>query len=383
MVTILTNKEQKMKTVEDFKRIIDRYYKRDNETHEQYEDFKRQYSFANLKKTFDSLPEIEKKFKLKLPQDYKTFIETDSIWYMNGETDQFGIYDERQIYEFNYIGSHQGNSSIEAMKDFYLFGQDYGEISYFFDPFNKLGYGIDAVWRVNRCSCDKRDFELVAKDFYELAEKFCNKEDDKYERPFENEKTVCEGTAIKDILEKQVETNPDLLNKVNEMHEKIKEYFTIMLDKGIRRARITKNDYDEDKSYKLPETTNIPLDVFGLVEKNIYKISFSSRLSFHTECDEALFNINTGKYSMKILKDMFVFAERAGSIINKEDAFNSDYFFVDPTNKLGRGADAVYIIYTKSKKLEEACYVAKDIVDLFRIFAEGEELNTTPIGKIK
>ena len=382
MVTILTNKEQKMKTVEDFKRIIDRYYKRDNETHEQYEDFKRQYSFANLKKTFDSLPEIEKKFKLKLPQDYKTFIETDSIWYMNGETDQFGIYDERQIYEFNYIGSHQGNSSIEAMKDFYLFGQDYGEISYFFDPFNKLGYGIDAVWRVNRCSCDKRDFELVAKDFYELAEKFCNKEDDKYERPFENEKTVCEGTAIKDILEKQVETNPDLLNKVNEMHEKIKEYFTIMLDKGIRRARITKNDYDEDKSYKLPETTNIPLDVFGLVEKNIYKISFSSRLSFHTECDEALFNINTGKYSMKILKDMFVFAERAGSIINKEDVFNSDYFFVDPTNKLGRGADAVYIIYTKSKKLEEACYVAKDIVDLFRIFAEGEEINTTPLGKL-
>ena len=382
MVTILTNKEQKMKTVEDFKGIIDRYYKRDNETHEQYEDFKRQYSFANLKKTFDSLPEIEKKFKIKLPQDYKSIIETDSIWYMNGETDQFGIYDERQIYEFNYIGSHQGNSSIEAMKDFYLFGQDYGEISYFFDPFNKLGYGIDAVWRVNRCSCDKRDFELVAKDFYELAEKFCNKEDDKYERPFENEKTVCEGTAIKDILEKQVETNPDLLNKVNEMHEKIKEYFTIMLDKGIRRARITKNDYDEDKSYKLPETTNIPLDVFGLVEKNIYKISFSSRLSFHTECDEALFNINTGKYSMKILKDMFVFAERAGSIINKEDVFNSDYFFVDPTNKLGRGADAVYIIYTKSKKLEEACYVAKDIVDLFRIFAEGEEINTTPIGKL-
>ena len=382
MVTILTNKEQKMKTVEDFKRIIDRYYKRDNETHEQYEDFKRQYSFANLKKTFDSLPEIEKKFKLKLPQDYKTFIETDSIWYMNGETDQFGIYDERQIYGFNYIGSHQGNSSIEAMKDFYLFGQDYGEISYFFDPFNKLGYGIDAVWRVNRCSCDKRYFELVAKNFYELAEKFCNKEDDKYERPFENEKTVCEGTAIKDILEKQVETNTDLLNKVNEMHEQIKEYFTIMLDKGIRRARITKNDYDEDKSYKLPETTNIPLDIFCLLEKNMYEISFSSRLSFDTVCGEPLININSGKYSMKILKDMFVFADIAGSIINKEDVFNSDYFFVDPTNKLGRGADAVYIIYTKSKKLEEACYVAKDIVDLFRIFAEGEELNTTPIGKL-
>ena len=371
-----------MATVEQFKELIDRYYQRDDETHEQYEDFKRQYSYSNLKSTFDSLSEIEKKFKIKLPQDYKSIIETDSIWYMNGETDQFGIYDERQIYEFNYIGRHKGKSSIEDMKDFYLFGQDYGELSYFFDPFNKLGYGIDAVWRVNRCSCDKRSFELVAKDFFDLAEKFTNKEDGTYERPFENEKTVYEGIAIKDILEKQVESNPDLLKKVNDMHEKIKEYFTIMLDKGIiRRARITINDYNDGEIYNFPETTNIPLDVFGLVEKYIYKISFSSRLSFHTECDEALFNINSGKYSMKILKDMFVFAERAGSIINREDLFNSDYFFVDPTNKLGNGPDAVYIICSRSKKLEEACYVAKDIVDLFRIFAEGEELNTTPIGK--
>ena len=160
-----------MKTVEDFKKLIDRYYQRDDETKEQYEVFKRQYSYANLQKTFDSLPEIEKKFKIKLPQDYKSIIETDSIWYMDGETEQFGIYDERQIYEFNYIGRHKGKSSIEDMKDFYLFGQDYGELSYFFDPFNKLGYGIDAVWRVNRCSCDKRSFEFVAKNFYELKQK--------------------------------------------------------------------------------------------------------------------------------------------------------------------------------------------------------------------
>ena len=60
-----------------------------------------------------------------------------------------------------------------------------------------------------------------------------------------------------------------------------------------------------------------------------------------------------------------------------------DYIFIDYQNKLGKGAEAIYIISEKSKKLEEACYVAKDIVDLFRIFAEGEELNTTPIGKIK
>ena len=384
MVTILINKRSiEMATVEQFKEVINRYYQRDNVTKAQCEEFKSQYSYSNLKATFDSLPEIEKKFQIMLPKDYKTFIETDSAWYMNGETEQFGIYDEKRIYEFNYIGNQKGNSSIEAMRDFFLFGQDYGEKSYFFDPFNKLGYGIEAIWRTNRGSCEKKFFELVAKDFYELVEIFTNKDDDNYERPFENEKSLNEGISISSILEKQVECNTDLLKKVNEMHEKIKEYFTIMLNKGVRRARISENDSDEDINYKLSVTTNIPLDIFSLLEKNIYKISFSSKSSFHTECGEALINTNSGKYSMKIIRDMFVFAEIAGSLINKKDDFNSDYFFVDPTNKLGRGSDAVYLIYTKSKKLEESCYVAKDIVDLFRIFAEGEEINTTPIGKIK
>ena len=40
------------------------------------------------------------------------------------------------------------------------------------------------------------------------------------------------------------------------------------------------------------------------------------------------------------------------------------------------------MISEKSKELAEACYIAKDIVDFFRSFAEGRELNTTPIGII-
>ena len=40
------------------------------------------------------------------------------------------------------------------------------------------------------------------------------------------------------------------------------------------------------------------------------------------------------------------------------------------------------MISEKSKKLAEACYVAKDIADFFRSFAEGKELSTTPIGTI-
>lgn len=374
-----------MKTIEQFKELINRYYQRDDETKKQYEVFKSQYSYSNLRKTFDSLPKIEEEFKLKLPQSYKTFIEADSAWYMDGETEEFGIYDERDIYEFNYIGTHAGNSSIEEMKDFYLFGQDYGERSYFFDPFNKLGYGIDAVWRVNRCSCEKQDFELVAKDFYELAEKFCDKRDDDFERPFENEKPVYEGTPIKDILEKQVENNSDLMKRISDMQEKIEVYFEDIKHR-YRRARIDEEIYfesSEEDRYRIPETKNVPLDVLYLIQNNMYSISFSSKCSLYSLCDEGLMNTNFGKYSMKILKDMFVFAEIAGSVINKESEFISDYFFIDPTNKLGNGTDAIYVISEKSNKLEEARYVAKDIVDLFRIFAEGEELNTTPIGRIK
>lgn len=371
-----------MKTIEQFKELINRYYQRDDETKKQYEVFKSQYSYSNLRKTFDSLPKIEEEFKLKLPQSYKTFIEADSAWYMDGETEEFGIYDERDIYEFNYIGTHAGNSSIEEMKDFYLFGQDYGERSYFFDPFNKLGYGIDAVWRVNRCSCEKQDFELVAKDFYELAEKFCDKRDDDFERPFENERPVYEGTPIKDILKKRVENNSDLMKRISDMQEKIKDYYDIMIVNGVRRAIITEYDYDEEGNYKLQGATNIPLDVLYLIQKNIYTLSYFDKHFFGTVCDEPLLSVNYGKYSMKILKDMFVFAEM-DSIVNKESKFMTDFFFVDPTNILGNGPEAVYIICEKSKKLEEACHVAKDIVDLFRLFAEGEELNTTPIGRIK
>ena len=92
---------------------------------------------------------------------------------------------------------------------------------------------------------------------------------------------------------------------------------------------------------------------------------------------------NIGKKSKKHLHDVLVFALNKSSLFIDINGSDWDYIFIDYQNKLGKGAEAIYIISESSKKLEEACYVAKDIVDLFRIFAEGEELNTTPIGKIK
>lgn len=373
-----------MATVEQFKELINRYYQRDDDTKEQYEEFKSQYSYSNLKSTFESLPEIEKKFKITLPQDYKNFIEADSAWYMNGETQQFGVYDKKNIYELNWIGKHKGHSSFEELKDFYVFGQDYGEITYFLDPLNKLGYGIDAVWRVNRCSRDKRSFEFVAKDFYELIEKFCNNEDGSYERPFENEKLIVDGFVIEDILKNNVENNSDYLRIIGNWQTQIEIYIKQIEKKDIfcQIQPITYSDVEESKTYIIPFKKNIPFKILYLVQKNMYSIFFQEEI-FTTVCDEDLIIKNYGKQSIKQLKEMFVFASSNSSRFVSKNTNAMDYFFVDPTNLLGRGSDAVYIICNKSKKLEEACYVAKDIVNLFRIFAEGEEINTTPIGKIK
>ena len=52
-----------MAILEQFKELINRYYQRDDDTKEQYEEFKSQYSYSNLKSTFESLPEIEKKIQ--------------------------------------------------------------------------------------------------------------------------------------------------------------------------------------------------------------------------------------------------------------------------------------------------------------------------------
>ena len=109
-------------------------------------------------------------------------------------------------------------------------------------------------------------------------------------------------------------------------------------------------------------------------KKNSLRTKISILISFSLLFDEKLEAFNVGKKAKKHLKDMFVFAYNSDSLFLNIDDSYFDYFFVDPTNRLGNGPDAIYMISEKSKKLEEACCVAKDIVDLFRVFAEGAEL---------
>ena len=258
-----------MKTAEQFKELLAHYYQRDEETKKLYEEFTA-YSYAPLNDLLDAMPRIEEKFNLKLPDEYKTFIEADNAWYMNGETEQFGIYDEKEIYEFNCIGKHTGNSSIEEMKDYFMFGQDGGECSYFFDPFDRLGYGIEAVWRVNRCSCEKQDFELVAKDFYELVEKFCDKKDEDFERPFENEpeKYPYKGHVIEDVLERYIENNSDCFNAVKDIQIQVEKFIKILETKNIscQIHSIRYFDSEEPRNYIIPSVQNIPFEILYLIQ---------------------------------------------------------------------------------------------------------------------
>lgn len=92
-----------MKTVEQFKEIIGHYYQRDYGSKQRYADFISEEAEGSLRKFFNRLPSIEKKFKVTLPQDYKTFIESACAWGLEGESNEFRIYDKQDILEFNYL----------------------------------------------------------------------------------------------------------------------------------------------------------------------------------------------------------------------------------------------------------------------------------------
>ena len=365
-----------MKTAEQFKEILARYYQRDEETKTQYIDFMESDIAVNLLKDLhNSISKIEHDFNLKLPEGYKSFIEVAATWGMYGGEEDFRIYDENEIYEFNCIGKHTGNSSIEEMKDYFMFGQDGGECSYFFDPFDRLGYGIDAVWKVNRGSVGEGNkwFESYAlkneKDgnyvFYPDWKEF---------KPYTNDYISHLEKKCKELLKTDLKL-PDELAQ-------LEKYLGIMKDKC--ETFYTRNFPNDESFTYIKSNEEIFMKSASLV-KLLYIILKAGDIVIITDGLYVRFLSDLlEKHNKPLEKEkMFAFYYNENSLLSGEDIFAWDLFFIDPENRLGNGPEAVYIICTKSKKLEEACYVAKDIVNLFQIFAEGEELNTTPIGRIK
>lgn len=113
--------------------------RREKKNFEFYKKWYKNSPFESLSDFFNAIPAIEEKFQLKLPQDYKKFLAANASWGFYGENENFKIYGTRDIYYFNFIGNYEGENAIGEMKDYFIFAQDDGECSYFFDPFNKLG----------------------------------------------------------------------------------------------------------------------------------------------------------------------------------------------------------------------------------------------------
>ncbi len=375
-----------MEIREEFSPLFEKYYSRDEEAKKEYEEFVNGNGKAYLQKLFDSIPAIEKDFSLLLPQDYKNFVEAKVAWSLYGKENEFRTYDEKEIYEFNYIGHHKGKSSLEEMHDYFIFGQDYGECSYFFDPFNKLGYGIDAVWKINRGFVGNKNiwFDLISENFYDFIESCVNKKDSDSNYVFYSESDSCDFTTNDYVTYLANECKKNIGNAKNTKIEleKIKNFLPIINTKmedsyyeGFNDGHFIFIKENEDVFLKNIALANL---LYVIININ-FIILDSKKMRFLFLTSSVLKKRNSSLWKKK----MFVFACNEHSFLSPDDILAWDLFFIDPTDKLGNGADAIYLISEKSKKLEEACYVAKDIVDLFRIFAEGEELNTTPIGKIK
>lgn len=378
-----------MNDKEKIQDIFNRFYNYNEETQRVQKEFlenKDSYSEL-LKNTLRAACEIEERLGISLSEQYKEFLKAEigNYIYNPDSIDEFRAYDAKELYEFNYIGEKVGYSAIEELKDFLIVGQDEGECSYFFDIHDTLGRGIDTFWRVNRSSCS--NFQIVGNTFIDFLNDVANRKAIEAITPFEQkEEPILEN--VKEIL---VEKLSRQISE-NELHiaynkiKIIKDYLSTIEQRNGALFCSSKYRNEHIKTLiKLQNILNISFpNIFVFMLLSLGNFSFSLfNISFQMLLDEQLDAFNIGKKAKRHLKDMFVFAYNSESLFLNINGSYFDYFFIDPTNKLGNGSDAIYLVSEKSKRLEEACYVAKDIVDLFRIFAEGGELNTTPIGKVK
>lgn len=377
-----------MTNLEKYKELAEKYYNRDEKTKNERNSFISQSGEKNMKMFFDSINEIQKKLGIEFPAAYKDYLQAACVWTLCGENNYFCYYDEKSIYEFNNIGKHKGYSSLEELKDFLVIGQDEGECSYFCDPKNLLGFGVETIWKVNRSSLGsgKEFFEIVGKNFFEFYINCVENKDGYGNFPFKKQEIKISNFSDKYLahLEEEISNNMEIedtefaIEKINGYIQKLQ---TSGQRIGISKYRSIHFECLNDLESKI--RNNFPYKLFYILLKIGYVSYSTPRIKFGPINASQLDLFNFGKKSIKNLKNMVVFSYNENSLFATQEDIIWDLFFIDTSNQIGNGSDAIYMICQKSKKLEEACYVAKDIVDLFRIFAEGEELNTTPIGKIK
>lgn len=375
-----------MNNIETINKIFELYYERDEESKKMKDDYlKHKAEYDSLcDETYNTVLEIEKKLEIKLSDFYKDSLKAKAGIYISNEnlSNEFRFYDKSELYNFNYIGEERGYSAKEELKEFFIIGQDEGESSYFLDVYNNLGLGIDIIWKVNRCNCE--DFVVVGQNFIDFLESIATNRKSNLDFISEDNPTdfINVDDYIKKILSKITEGNLHKLNKdiktIYNYIEEIKKQDDLMIfssyskksaESLIRIQNSMNNSYPVEFIYVLLHLKSFAFSLKNMMIEAIILEQFEK--------------FNTGKKSKKYLHDVLVFALNKKSLFIDINGSYFDYIFIDYQNKLGNGSESIYIISENSTKLEEACYVAKDIVDLFRIFAEGGELNTTPIGKTK
>lgn len=375
-----------MNNIEKIKAVFELYYERDEQSRKMKDDYlKRKNEYDSLcDETYDAVLEIEKKIGIKLSDYYKDSLIAKAGIYISNEnlSNEFRFYDKRELYNFNYLGKEIGFSAKEELKDFFVIGQDEGESSYFLDVHDNLGLGIDTIWKVNRCDCE--DFVVVGKNFIDFLEAMATNRKSNSDIIPEDEPT--DFINVDDYIKRiQSEITEENLHKLNKDIQLIYNYISEIKKQDDLMIFSSYSNKSAESLIRIQNSLNDFYPVEFIYELlNLRSFAFSLKnLRVEAIILEQFEKFNIGKKSKKHLHDVLVFALNKSSLFIDINGSDWDYFFIDYQNKLGKGAEAIYIISENSKKLEEACYVAKDIVNLFRIFAEDEEINTTPIGKIK
>lgn len=358
-----------MNNIETIKKIFALYYNRDEETKREKKDYlehKDEYDFL-CEETYNAILKIEKEIKIKVSEYFKDFLKSKAGLYISNDStsDEFRFYGGRELYEFNYVGEKVGYSAIEELKDFLIVGQDEGECSYFFDVYNTLGRGIDTFWRVDRNDCE--DFEIVGNTFIEFLDAMARGKEIIPGTIQDNKNSIVTVGDYKKELSRMIPE--ERLQKLDSDIKTIEKYVDEIRKKD---DLLLSEEYWEESAESLIRMRKFMADSYPVefvyVLLNLRYFAFTiGNVAIEALILESFEKFNMGKRAKKHLHDVLVFA------LNKGEAYESDwdFVFVDYKNILGNGSNAIYMIGFKSKKLEEARYVAKDIVDLFRLFAEG------------
>lgn len=137
-----------------------------------------------------------------------------------------------------------------------------------------------------------------------------------------------------------------------------------MLDKMECEIGIFSGEMDYIPEIEKMQNVKYPDIYIKLLEET--KGGFFPNDYFDIELDgkESLIDHNI-KHPKSHLKGFIVFALTS----------KSELVFIDIQNKLNRGIDAIFRIKMGAKKINEACYLAKDFIELFEILGTNKKPN--------